>query len=200
MHSAPVDWHTKLKIPISYEVGLPSKDFILAQPENSCLVIDDSYDQALQSPVIDHLFRVMSGKLSISVILMSQNTFSKGKYSRDIRNSCNFLALFRNCADTRINANVTRMVGLNMAYDAAKNDLDGKMFPVMFLDLSQRGQLSPYRLYTDIFSKYQSVFSTTGMKAYIINANDFENIFKVKIGQGNTFEGEENEEAVGFRC
>lgn len=168
----------------------------MAQPENSCLVIDDSYDQALQSPVIDHLFRVMSGKLSISVILMSQNTFSKGKYSRDIRNSCNFLALFRNCADTRINVNVTRMVGLNMAFEAAKNDLDEEMFPVMFLDLSQRGQMSPYRLYSDIFSKYQIVFSTTGMKAYIINANDFENIFKVKLGQGNTFEGEENENKI----
>ena len=191
-----MNWHKTLNIPVTYQVGLPTKDFIMAQPKNSCIVIDDSFDQALQSPVVDHLFRVMSGKLCISVILMSQNTFSKGKFSRDIRNSCNFLALFRNCADTRINSNIARMVGLSHAYEAAKIDLDGKMFPVMFLDLSQKGQLSPYRLYTDLFSKNQIAFSTTGMKGYIINANDFENLFKVLIGPGNTFEAEENENKV----
>ena len=193
LSSPPVQWHKTLKVPVTYQVGLPSKEFIMEQPKNSCLVIDDSFDKALQSPVIDHLFRVMSGKLSISVILMSQNTFSKGKFSRDIRNSCNFLALFRNCADTRINLNLARMVGLCQAYKSAQMELNGSMFPVMFLDLSQKGQLTPYRLYTDIFSKYQVVFSESGMKGYIINENDFETYFKVNLNSGISFEAEENE-------
>ena len=165
----------------------------MAQPKRSCLVIDDSFDSALQSSVMDHLFRVMSGKLSISVILMTQNIFSKGKFGRDIRNSCNFVALFRNCADTRINSNFSRMVGLSHAFEAARIDLDGQMFPVMFLDLSQKGQLSKYRLYTNLFGSFQTVFSTDGMKGYIINENDFESYFKVILGDGNNFEAEENE-------
>ena len=142
LKNPPVDWHKSLKIPVSYQMGLPTKEFIMDQPKNSCIVIDDSFDSALNSPVIDHLFRVMSGKLSISVILMSQNTFAKGKFCRDIRNSCNFLALFRNCADTRINSNIARMVGLTHAFEAARIDLDGKMFPVMFFFRVHENMLS----------------------------------------------------------
>ena len=189
----PVDWHKKLKIPVSYQIGLPSQEYLMAQPKNSCIVVDDSFDKALESSVIDHLFRVISGKVGLSVILMSQNLFSKGKFGRDIRNSSNFIALFRNCADSRLNLNLARMVGLQKAFEAARMELDGKMFPVMFLDLSQKGQLSPYRLYTKIFGKYKIAFSNTGMKGYIINENDFESYFKVSLGAGNNFEAEKNE-------
>lgn len=175
-------------------MGLPTKEYILAQPKRSCLVIDDSFDSALESSVIDHLFRVMSGKLSISVILMSQNLFAKGKFGRDIRNSSNFLALFRNCADSRLNLNVARMAGLAKAFEAARIDQDGEMFPVVFLDLSQKGQLSPYRLYTRLFGRYQIAYSEAGMKGYIINENDFESYFKVDLGIGKTFEAEKYED------
>lgn len=85
------------------------------------------------------------------------------------------------------------MVGLRQAFEAARIDLDGQMFPVMFLDLSQKGQLSQYRLYTNLFGSFQTVFATNGMKGYIINENDFESYFKVILGEGNNFEAEENE-------
>ena len=50
-------------------------------PEKRCVVKDDSFDSAVQSPVIDHLFRVISVKGKLAVMIMTQNNFSKGKYA-----------------------------------------------------------------------------------------------------------------------
>ena len=107
---------------------------------NSCVVIDDSFDEALKSSAIDHLFRVISGKRNICVMIMTQNNFSKGKYGREIRNSCNFSVLFRNCCDVSINENIARMAGMKKAYDSAYIDLQGQKYPYMLLDQSQKGQ------------------------------------------------------------
>ena len=38
--------------------------------KNSCVVLDDSFDKALKSSAIDHLFRVISGKKNICVIII----------------------------------------------------------------------------------------------------------------------------------
>ena len=90
LDEAPVSWHDTLDIPVSYHVGLPTKEGLIKLPPRSCVVIDDSFDAAINSSAIDHLFRVISGKKNISVMIMTQNNFSKGRYGREIRNSCNF--------------------------------------------------------------------------------------------------------------
>ena len=180
---APVNWHKTLTIPVSYHVGLPSKSDLMQLEEKCCVVIDDSFDDALKSSAIDHLFRVISGKRQISVMIMSQNNFSKGKYGREIRNSCNFSVLFRNCCDVSINENIARMAGMKKAYDSAVLDVQGQKYPYMLLDQSQKGQLSPYRLYTNIFDRFPVCYSVTGMKAYVVAAQDFEafyNVFSIK--------------------
>ena len=176
---APVKWHESLNVPVSYLVGLPTKSDLMQLKRNSCVVIDDSFDEALKSSAIDHLFRVISGKRNISVIIMTQNNFSKGKYGREIRNSCNFSVLFRNCCDVSINENIARMAGMKKAYDSAYLDLQGKKYPYMMLDQSQKGQLSPYRLFTNIFDRFPTCYSVDGMKAYVVGAQDFELFFDV---------------------
>lgn len=176
---APVKWHETLDIPVSYHVGLPTKTDLMQINRNACVVIDDSFDEALKSSAIDHLFRVISGKRNICVMIMTQNNFSKGKYGREIRNSCNFSVLFRNCCDVSINENIARMAGMKKAYDSAFMDLQGQKYPYMFLDQSQKGQLSPYRLYTNIFDRFPICYSVDGMKAYVIGAQDFELFFEV---------------------
>ena len=176
---APVNWHKTLNIPVSYHVGLPTKSDLMQLEEKCCVVIDDSFDDALKSSAIDHLFRVISGKRQISVMIMSQNNFSKGKYGREIRNSCNFSVLFRNCCDVSINENIARMAGMKKAYDSAALDIQGQKYPYMLLDQSQKGQLSPYRLYTNIFDRFPTCYSVDGMKAYVVEAQDFEQFFDV---------------------
>ena len=191
LEKAPVNWHHSLSIPVSYQIGLPSKNDLLQLPNGACVVLDDSYDMAINSSAVDHLFRVISGKKKIAVIIMTQNNFSKGKYGREIRNSCNFAVLFRNCCDTSINENVARMAGLKKAYDAASHDLEGVMYPHILLDQSQQGQLSPYRLYTRIFDQFKIAYSVNGMKGYVVGAPDFESVFQV-ISDSKTFSAKIN--------
>lgn len=186
----PVNWHRTLSIPVSYHVGLPTKSDLIQLEKKSCVVIDDSFDEALKSSAIDHLFRVISGKRNISVMIMTQNNFSKGKYGREIRNSCNFSVLFRNCCDVSINENIARMAGMRKAYEAAILDLQGSKYPYVLLDQSQKGQLSPYRLYTDIFAEYPTCYSLDGMKAYVVGAQDFELFFHV-ISEKDKFSANE---------
>ena len=191
LDEAPVSWHETFPIPVIYNFGLPSKQEMTQLPVNSCLVIDDMFDDAVKSSAIDHLFRVISGKRKLSVIIMTQNNFTKGKYGREIRNSCNFSVLFRNCCDTSINENIARMAGLSKAYKSAAIDISGEEFPYMFIDQSQRGQLTPYRLYTNIFTRFPVVWSEQGMKGYVVGAQDFNTFFTTDV-KGKVFSAREN--------
>ena len=173
MKKTPVAWHETIKIPITYKVGLPDKETILKMKPNTCIVVDDAFDKVLKSEVMDHLIRVMSGKMQLSVVIMSQNYFSKGVYARDIRNSCNYIVLFRNCSDANLNKRICQMLGLTKAYAAAERDNQEMSHPYLFLDQSQHSQMTNFRLYTDIYSRYKIVYSTNGMKHYIISEADF---------------------------
>ena len=187
LEDTPVKWHNELDIPVSYKLGLPTKQELINLPSKCCVVLDDLYDEAIKSDVIDHLFRVISGKKKICVMIMTQNNFTQGKYGRDIRNSCNYSVLFRNCCDSNINKRVTTMAGLGKAYTAASRDQVRSMYPYMFIDQSQQGQLSCYRLYTDIFSEYKTVYSFSGMKGYVVGETDFLSVYKT-IENGSNFE------------
>lgn len=122
LDESPVEYHTLTDTPISYEAGFPKKEDILTMSENSLLIIDDQADTAVKSDLISQLYKVISGKKNISVILVTQNYFLQGKHSRDIRNSCNYVALFRNCADASLNRRVATAFGLKEAYNAAERD------------------------------------------------------------------------------
>ena len=149
---APVKWHETLDIPVSYHVGLPTKTDLMQINRNACVVIDDSFDEALKSSAIDHLFRVISGKRNICVMIMTQNNFSKGKYGREIRNSCNFSVLFRNCCDVSINENIARMAGMKKAYDQHLWIFKDKNILICFLTNHKKGNC----LHTDSTQIYST--------------------------------------------
>ena len=192
LKSTPVSWHDHIDIPITYKVGLPSKDDILEMRPYTCIVVDDAYDKILNNETMDQLFRVMSGKLKVSVIVMTQNFFSRGLYSRDIRNSCNYIVLFRNCSDANLNKRVCQAMGLSKAFLAAESSNKTKTYPYIFLDQSQASQASEFRLYTDIFGRYKIIYSDEGMKNYIISEADFKEYFKV-IEHNKTFKATRHE-------
>lgn len=175
----PIDWHKTIDIPVSYQSGLPSLDEICNLEEHTCLVLDDLYEEAIVSKPVDYLFRVLSGKRNISVVIMSQRYFAHGRFGMNIRNNCNFTVMMRNSigwTNTRIAQN------LNLA-EAVKKALEdtyaNNYYPYILIDSSPRGQVSNYRCYTSIFGKVQTVFSHRGMKAYIINEHDFLSNFNI---------------------
>ena len=111
---------------------------------------------------------------------MTQNYFIQGKHSRDIRNSCNYVALFRNCADASLNKRVATAFGLKQAYQAAERDTyTRQVYPYMFIDQTQRAQLGNYRLFTEILAQFKVAYNTDGMRGYILNEKDFLSAFRV---------------------
>ena len=179
LEEQPVDWHESMKIPVSYQTGLPTLEHLTSMPPNSLVVLDDLMDKCVTSEVIDHLFRVISGKRKISVMIMAQNYFVNGKFSRNIKNSCNYSVLMRNCCDATINSRAARAMNLTKPVALAEQSNAEKEFPYIFIDQSQKGQVSGYQIYTDIFSRYKKCYSNAGMPSYIIPEKDFLGIFSI---------------------
>ena len=159
-----VDWHEILNIPVTYKTGLPNLNDLQNMEKYTCVVIDDLADKANNSIDICNLFKVLSGKLKLSVIMMTQNIFGKGTYARDIRNSSNYTTLFRNCCDANINIRIARQLGLVEAFTAAEQDtFYSQDYPYILFDHPARGQRSTYRVFTDIFSKHKVAYSIKGL-------------------------------------
>ena len=180
LDESPVEFFSRDYTIISYDCGFPTKDDVLSMEENSLLIIDDQADIAVKSDLIAQLFKVISGKKNISVILVTQNYYIQGKHSRDIRNSCNYVGLFRNCCDRKLNKRVARDFGLLGACEAAENDVfTTKIHPYIFIDQTQIAQLCDYRLYVKILGNYRVAYNNEGMKGYIVQEKDFKKNFKI---------------------
>ena len=179
LEEPPVDWHECMKIPVSYQTGLPTVEQLTSMPTNSLIVLDDLMDKCVNSEVIDHLFRVISGKRKLSVMIMSQNYFTNGRFSRNIRNSCNYAVLMRNCCDATINRRAARAMNLTKPVALAEQNNADKEYPYIFIDQTQKGQVSGYQIFTDIYGDYQKCYSNVGMPSYIIPEKDFLAIFDI---------------------
>ena len=175
----PVDWHESLDVPVSYQSGIPTLDELCRLEPHTCLVLDDLYEEAIISRQVDYLFRVLSGKKNISVVIMSQRYFAQGRFGMNIRNNCNFTVMMRN-SDGRVNPKIAISLNLSVAVNKAIEDTYAdNYYPYIFIDSSPRGQVSNYRCYTSIFGNAQTVFNQRGMKAYIINEHDFLSNFNI---------------------
>ena len=179
LDEAPVDWHNSMTIPVSYQTGLPSLEQLTSMPANSVVILDDLMDECVTSGTIDHLFRVISGKRKISVMIMTQNYFTHGRYSRNIRNSCNFTVLLRNYCDATINNRAARAMKLTKPVTLAEQWNADKEYPYIFIDQTQKGQVSGYQIYTSLFDRYKKCYSNAGMPSYIIPEKDFKASFKI---------------------
>ena len=181
LDESPVDYHNLTDTPISYSSGFPTKSEVLSFPENTLMIIDDQADTAVKSDLISQIYKVISGKRKLSIILVTQNYFIQGKHSREIRNSCNYVGLFRNCCDDSLNLRVATAFGLKGAYTAAEKELFCcQVYPFIFIDQTQRGQISQYRLYTKIIGRVKEAYSKSGMKGYILSEEDFKAAFKIQ--------------------
>ena len=179
MGEPPVTWHETMDIPVSYQTGLPTLEQMMNMPQNSVIVLDDLMGKCIINEDIDQLFRVISGKRNISVMIMSQNYFAQGRYGRNIRNSCNYHVLLRNCCDATINRRAVIAMGLTKAFDLAVTDCCDIEYPYIFIDQTAKGRSSGYQVYTNIFDRYQKVYSNRGMPSYIIPEKDFLSVFKI---------------------
>ena len=165
----PVDWDA------IYQPGVPTLDDLLEIPPYSCIVLDDLYHECKDSKVIDYLFRVLSTKRKLHLIIMTQRYFSNGVYSLNIRNSCNFHVLMRN-ADEHANYRAARTMNLDKEFKLAEKLTCSELYPYYVFDKTNYARVSGLQLYIDIFSNHLKVVMKTGLY-YLISQSDFNQSF-----------------------
>ena len=163
---SPVNWN----VPLHFRTGCPSEDDILAMPAYSVIVLDDLYDVCSQSKTIDFLFRVMSSKKKLHVFVMSQRFFTKGKFCLNIRNCCNFITLMTNC-DAKLNERVGNTFDLKKDISKAFAVQSDKLYPYVFLDMTNKARVTGVKIYLDIFSDHKIVLVNL-MKYYLVPQQD----------------------------
>lgn len=175
--SFPIDWEKYLKIPVLTKVNLPTLDQLSNYPKLSCLVIDDLFNQACKSDNIDYLFRVLSSKKKLHVIIMTQRYFAERGFALNIRNSSNFHVLMTN-SDARINGRVGHTMLLKRQIDLAESENSQKLYPYIFIDRTNQARVTGLQVYTNIFGEFNHVVYNS-MISVIISKKDFEDNFKI---------------------
>ena len=173
----PVNWGEHLDIPICYQPGIPSEEDILSMPHNSCIILDDLYTQACADRTVDYLFRVLSSKRKLHVIIMTQRYFAEGSNGLNIRNSCNYHVLMNN-ADERTNHRVANMMSCKNSIKKAIEINSQKPYPYIFLDKTNQARLTGIQVYTDLFGKFPQIV-VNSMVSYLISESDFKTYFQV---------------------
>ena len=174
---APVNWHNELDKPVIYQAGIPSLKELLEIPEHSCLVFDDLFTQCCESKDIDYLFRVLSSKRKLNVVIMTQRYFSDGKCGLSIRNSSNYHVLMRN-ADARTNLIVASSLQLKPEITKAIEINKQKLYPYIFIDRTNQARVNNLQIFTDILSRHLEVVIGR-MKYYLISEADFTSSFTI---------------------
>ena len=173
----PVDWTNHLNKPILSQANLPSLDELLEIPHYSVIILDDLFREACEDKNISYLFRVLSSKRKLHVIIMTQRYFAEGMNALNIRNSSNYHVLMRN-ADARTNLRVGMTMNLKKEFLKANEMNKKKLYPYIFVDRTNHASVNELQVYTDILSKYKRAIYKL-MPSYIISEADFKAKFKL---------------------
>ena len=173
----PTNWSEELSTPVFYQAGLPSTEDLLDLPSDSCIVLDDLFREAASSKDIDYLFRVLSGKRNLHVIIMTQRYFAEGSNGLNIRNSSNFHVLMNN-ADERTNLRVADSMNLRKEVNLALKENKTELYPYLFIDRTNHARVTGLQIYIDIFSRYQKAIHKL-MLVYLVSESDFKSNFNL---------------------
>lgn len=142
-------------IDIEFFDKLPDTFGNTEQPEPLLIVIDDFMDVAVNHLAVSQLFTRTSHHDGISVILLTQNIYNQGKYSRNISLNATYYVIFRNLRDQiQINKFLQQVCGgsakaiQNVFHDA----VDNKPHSYLFIDFSQKGR-DLLRLRANLFAR-----------------------------------------------
>lgn len=127
-------------------------EFLNETNEPMLVVIDDLMDEAMNSLAVSQLFTKGVHHQNISAILLTQNIYNPGKYSRNISLNSSFYVLFRNLRDMQqINRFFQQMCGNNSrTLQDVYKDATSRPHGYLFIDLSQSGH-TLLRLRTNVF-------------------------------------------------
>ena len=129
----PVDWDKWADTVVTYVPFMPDINFFKSMVEDSLIVFDDNFDQAIKSSAISQAMRIHSRR-KFSVILITQMFYESGPHSRTIRNQLNAVVLYRNFGDIKINHRIASQLGVHEQFlKAEKATKDKKFDPIVIL-------------------------------------------------------------------
>jgi hypothetical protein len=103
--------------------------------KNNLLIIDDLMEQCKDNNEILNLFTVDSHHRNISVFLISQNIYTKGKFTRDINLNSSNMILFKNPRDSVQISNLARQMFPNRSKAFMEAFMDAvENYRYIFLD------------------------------------------------------------------
>lgn len=113
----------------------------LDQSNKSLLVLDDLMKECENDQSILNLFTVDSHHKNISVFLLTQNIFSKGKYTRTISLNSSYIIIFKNPRDKSQIFTLARQMfpdKMNFFMDAFNDAVTNRAHSYLFVDLKQK--------------------------------------------------------------
>ena len=170
----PVDWND---LSVISQAGLPSHEDLVSMPPYSVIVIDDLFAEACKEQLISYLFRVLSSKKKLHLIIMTQRYFADGGNGLNIRNCSNYHVLMRN-ADERTNIRVGHSMNLTDEIKIGNALNQTQLYPYLFIDRTNEARVSGVQLYTNIFDKHKIAIANKNI-FYLIPSVDFERKCKI---------------------
>ncbi len=145
------------KLNIEFLDDLPNFDD-MGKQENTLIIIDDYFVEAANNSQVLALFS-RGRHLNLSVILLSQNLFHKGKYARDMSLNMDYIVIFKNVRD----ASQIRHLGLQMYPEnkdflvSAFRDATKEPYSHLFLDL-RSNSVETLRVRANILGNFQTIY------------------------------------------
>ena len=174
----PTDWHSSLPIDCIFKSDFPKIQDFKEMKRFSCIVLDDLMERVETSYDIDFLCRVLSRKLDLHVIIISQRYFTNNKYNLSIRNCCNYHVILRN-TDSSITKRIGRSLGQLQNITSCIKFNSEKLYPYIVIDKTNQARIQKLEIFLDIFSKTKVVVRNS-MKYFLIEEKDFLAVFKLK--------------------
>ena len=169
--SFPIDWCDQFTTEIVCQAGLPTLDDIEQMPQQSVIVLDDLFTEVAKSELMSYLFRVLSSKKKLHVIVMTQRYYAEGAQGLNIRNCSNYHVLMSN-ADARTNMRVAFSMGLDKEIRVAIKENEKKLYPYIVIDRTNYARVNGLQVYIDIFDKYRKVI-LNGMVQVLVPEKEF---------------------------
>ena len=173
----PTDWHNILSCQVVYKSEKPTIEDFKEMKPYSVVVLDDIFDQVESSYDIDFLFRVLSGKHKLHVIVMSQRYFSKGQYCVSIRNCCDYHVLMQN-SDLATTKRIARTLGHEKEILTALKLTQDQLYPYIFVDKTHLARVNRLQVYIDILSRIKIIVNGS-MKFYLLSEKDFLSTYSI---------------------
>ena len=136
-----------------------SLDSLEADEENTLLILDDVGNEACNDRRVSDLFTKKCHHNGLGVILILQNLFNPGKFTRTITQNAQYLIYFKNPRDLNIIHYLSRQVSANNTKYLvdAYNHATKKPYGYLFIDFTQETP-DQIRIRTDILNTISTVY------------------------------------------